>query len=51
MWCMTLTGTVQVTWLTIPEDIRSNSPSWLMPTLALGLLIVGVIGRLIKQGK
>lgn len=47
--CMTLSGVVQGTWITLPDDIRAGGPPWLIPGIAIGLLVLGVIGRLIDQ--
>lgn len=49
MQAMTLAGAVQATWLTVPDDMRSQVPSGLVFYITLGLLVAGIIGRLVKQ--
>lgn len=51
MHCMVLAGAVQGAWVYIPEDMRQSIPSKLITIITIGLLILGVVGRLIKQGK
>lgn len=49
--CMILTGTIQTTWMTISDDMKQYVPHGLITGLTIGLLILGVIGRLIQQDK
>ena len=48
--CMVLAGSIQGAWLYIPDDMRQSIPSKLVTGLTIGLLMLGVIARLIKQG-
>lgn len=43
-------GAVQGAWLQIPDDMKANIPQKLVSSLTIGLLLLGVLGRLIKQG-
>lgn len=49
--CMVLAGVVQTAWISIPDDLRSTMPSYIVHALTIGLLLMGVAGRLIKQGE
>lgn len=48
--CMTLAAAVQGAWLYIPDDMRQSIPSKLVTGVTIGLMLLGVVGRLIKQG-
>lgn len=49
--CMGLAISIQGAWAAISDDMKTHIPSWLVTTLTIGILILGVGGRLIKQGK
>lgn len=36
-------------WLAVPEDLRDRVPLWLVITLVLILLLLGMVGRLVDQ--
>lgn len=40
---------VLLTWGTMPDDMKQSLPTWLLPTLAMFVLGVGVVGRMTKQ--
>lgn len=40
---------VLLTWGTMPDDMKTSLPSWLLPMIAGFVLVVGVIGVLTKQ--
>lgn len=42
-------GSVLASWSVIPEDLKQNIPHNVVIGVALGLLVLGVVGRLIKQ--
>jgi len=46
---MAASAAVQLTWISLPESLRSHIPEWLVSTLAIGLLIAGALGRIVKQ--
>lgn len=46
---MVLAGAVQGAWIFIPDDMRSNMPHGVVQSSTISLLVLGVIGRLIKQ--
>lgn len=51
MHCMTAAGALQGAWLSVPDDMRASVPAGLVQWLTLGLLVLGVAGRLVKQEK
>lgn len=48
--CMVCAGVIQGTWAEIPDDMKQYIPHGLVTGFTIGLLIFGIIGRLIKQG-
>jgi len=46
---MVLAGAVQAAWVFIPEDLRDSIPTYLAQGLTIGLLVLGVAGRLVQQ--
>lgn len=48
---MALAGAIQVAWLSIPDDMKASIPAKYVTVLTLGLLVLGIAGRLVKQGK
>lgn len=48
--CMILAAVVQEAWSYIPDDLRQSLPNGLAAHITEGLLILGVCGRLLKQG-
>lgn len=51
MWCMTLAGTIQGAWAYIPDDMKTSIPPGIIQGLTVGLLVLGMAGRVIKQKK
>ena len=49
MNCMTLAAAIQGAWIYVPDDMRATVPVWLVSAVTIGLLVLGVVGRLIKQ--
>lgn len=49
MQAMTLAGALQGAWVFIPEDMRDSVPKNIVHWLTLSLLVLGIIGRLVKQ--
>lgn len=47
--CMVLAGTVQVTWASLPDDMRASIPQWALAGLTVAILVIGVLGRLTQQ--
>lgn len=47
--CMALAGALQSTWLFIPDDMKTSVPPGLVGKVTLGLLILGLLGRLFQQ--
>lgn len=46
---MTVAAAIQGAWVYIPDDMKSHIPSGLVTGLTVGLLALGVIGRLVAQ--
>lgn len=42
---------VQGTWVSVPEDLKSSIPPQWVHYFTMGLLVLGVVGRLVKQDK
>lgn len=40
---------VQGAWAALGDDLKSSIPHWMVTTLTLGLLFVGIGGRMVKQ--
>jgi hypothetical protein len=39
------------TWATLPDDLKNYLPRWLLPVVALFILIVGTAGVMVNQKK
>ncbi len=48
---MSLATAIQLSWLMIPEDMRTGIDGRLVTGLAVLILILGIVGRFIQQGK
>ncbi len=48
---MALVVAVQGAWAAIPDDLRQHFPTWLVTAVSVGLLLVRIGGRLVKQQK
>ena len=51
MQAMTLAIVVQAVWVELPADLRESLDSTTVRYITIGLLVAGVIGRLVKQDK
>lgn len=49
MWAMALAGAVQGAWAIIPQEMQASLPPSLVQGVTLGLLVLGIAGRLVKQ--
>lgn len=49
MQAMGLNVAFLATWAVMPDEIKTAMPSWLMPVVAIALLLTGMIGRLVQQ--
>lgn len=47
---MVLAGAIQGAWLFIPDDMKSSIPPTVVQWTTIVLLVMGVAGRLVKQG-
>lgn len=49
MQCMAGAIAVQGAWEVVPDDMKSGIPPKLVTYITLGLLAMGIVGRLVKQ--
>ena len=42
---------IQGAWVSVPDDMKSSIPPQWVHYLTMGLLALGVVGRLVKQDK
>lgn len=47
--CMVIAGALQGAWVFIPGDMKSSIPPNIVTGATVGLLVLGVAGRLVKQ--
>jgi hypothetical protein len=47
---MVLAAAIQGAWLQIPDDMKASIPPALVSYSTITLLVLGVLGRLLKQG-
>jgi hypothetical protein len=48
---MVLAGAIQAAWVFIPDDMKTSIPPKYVAGVTMALLVLGVAGRLVKQGK
>lgn len=51
MQAMAVATAMQGAWLALPDDLKAFVPSEIVSGITMTLLILGMIGRLISQGK
>jgi hypothetical protein len=51
MQAMAATVAIQAVWAGLPDDLKRHLPEKLVAALSLGLLLVGLCGRLVRQEK
>ena len=51
MNCMLISASIQGAWLALPDDLKSSIPPFLVSGAALGILVLGMLGRLVDQTK
>jgi hypothetical protein len=51
MQAMAATMAIQMVWTGLPDDLKRHLPEKLVTALSLGLLLVGICGRLVRQEK
>lgn len=49
VWAMTVTAAIQGAWAAIPVDMKTAIPDTLINLISIGLLVLGVAGRLVVQ--
>jgi hypothetical protein len=47
---MVCAAAIQGAWLQVSDDMKAHIPSYLISGLTIALLILGIVGRVIKQG-
>lgn len=48
---MAASAVVQTTWVGLPDDLKQHFPAIVVTALSVGLLLLGIGGRVIKQPK
>ncbi len=48
---MALTAAIQAAWAAIPDDLKQHFPARLVTAVSIGLLLLGIGGRLVRQEK
>jgi hypothetical protein len=48
---MALVAAVQAAWAAMPDDMRRHFPHALVTALSVGMLLLGIGGRLVRQRK
>lgn len=51
MQAMVAVAAIQGGWAAIPDDLKAHFPARLVTALSIGLLLLGIGGRLVKQKK
>lgn len=51
IWAMAAAGAVQTTWELFPVELKAGIPPNVVYGITMGLLVLGVIGRLVAQPK
>lgn len=46
---MALAGAIQTAWILMPPEQRASLPEHVAPWVSLALLVLGIIGRFVKQ--
>jgi hypothetical protein len=49
MQAMAAAGTVQLAWVSLPDDLRRSIPPAWVTGITVALLVAGIAGRLVKQ--
>jgi hypothetical protein len=47
---MALAIAIEGAWMALPADIKAEVPETWVDAVTVGLLVLGIIGRLVKQG-
>jgi hypothetical protein len=51
MHCMMISASIQGAWLALPDDLKATIPPMMASGAALGILILGMLGRLVDQSR
>lgn len=47
---MTVAGAIEAAWAAFPADLKAVLPDRWVHAVAAGLLVLGIVGRVVKQG-
>lgn len=50
MHCMFLATAIQGAWMYVPDDLKEQVPHNMVYILTMAILLLGLAGRLLKQG-
>lgn len=48
---MAITALFMTVWGSMPDDLKAAIPQWVVALVAVAVLILGIAGRLVQQGK
>jgi hypothetical protein len=48
---MMISASIQGAWLALPDDLKATIPPMMASGAALGILILGMLGRLVDQSR
>lgn len=48
--CMVVAAALQATWVSLPANLVSKVPEPYVHLVTMGILVLGIIGRILKQG-
>lgn len=51
MWAMGFSSVLQGAWLYLPDDLKASVDHRIVSGMTLTLLVLGIAGRLVKQGE
>ena len=47
---MAVAGAMQGAWIAVPDDLKGRVPADVVDALTVGILALGIVGRLVDQG-
>ena len=47
---MAVAGAMQGAWIAVPDDLKGRVPADVVDALTIGILALGIVGRLVDQG-
>lgn len=49
VWAMSAAGALQGAWMYVPDDLKAMIDHRIVAGVTIGLLVLGIFGRLVKQ--